>query len=103
VVLHNFKTSMFKLLRGIVSISALKKIVEEFKRINAFGVDANDCKCILRKTQGLPCAHELAEYTRVNMPIPLESIDGYWRKLDMSPLVSTDHEIVVDLGSHLNE
>ena len=61
------------------------------------------CKCILRKTHGLPYAHELTEFTRINMPIPLERIDGFWRKLDMSPLVSIIHEVVVDLGHYLLE
>ena len=103
MVLHNFMSSMFKLLHGIVFIGSLKKIVVESKRINTIGVDVNDCKCILWKTHGLPCANKLAEYARVNMPMSLESTEGYWRKLDMSPLVFIDREVVVDLGNHLSE
>ena len=45
----------------------------------------------------------LTEFTRINMPIPLERIDGFWRKLDMLPLVSIDREVIVDLGHHLHE
>ena len=76
MILHNFKLSMFKLLHDAVSIGALKKI-EEFKRINIIDVDANAYKCILWKTHELPYAQELVEYIRVNMPIPLDSIDYY--------------------------
>jgi len=77
VVLYNLKLSQFKLLRGFVSVGALKKIVKESKKINIVGVKAQGCKCLLRKTHGLPCAHELAEYDRANMPIPLDCIDVY--------------------------
>jgi len=83
LVLHNFKSSQFKFLRGVVSIAALNKIVEELKRSNIVDADDITCKYILRKTHGLPCAHELAEYDRVNMPVLLDSIDSHWRKLNM--------------------
>ena len=48
-------------------------------------------------------AHELAEFARISMHIPLERIVDFWRKLDMSPLVSINHEVVVDLGHYLLE
>ena len=86
-----------------MSIGVQKKIVKESKRINTIGVDVKACKCILRKTHGLPCAHELAEFAKTNLPIPLECIDVFWRKLDMSPLMSIDREAVVDLGHRLLE
>lgn len=103
VVLHNFKPSQFKNLRGLVSIAALTKIVEESNRINSIGVDAIACRCILRRTYGLPCAHELAEYSRINQPIPLDIIDSYWRKLDITPLVSIDREVEDDLSKRWTE
>ena len=37
------------------------------------------------------------------MSIPLVSIDYYWWKLDMAPLVSTDREVVDELDLHLAE
>ena len=80
VILHKFKSSHFKFLRSVVSIAAVIKIVEELKKSNTIGVDDIACKCILRKTHGLSCAHELAEYGIVNMLIPLDSIDSHWRK-----------------------
>ena len=103
VVIHNFNPAQLKLIRGVVSIDVLKKIIEESKRINTIDVDAKTCKCILRKTHRLSCTHELAEFARINMLIPLECSDGFWRKLDMSPLVSIDHEVVVDLDHLLLE
>jgi len=77
--------------------------IDALKYINTSSADAKACKCVLRKTHGLPCAHELAEFARISMPIPLECIDYFWRKLEMSPLVSIDHEVIVDLGQHLHE
>jgi len=41
-------------------------------------MDTEACKCLIRKTHALLCAHELAEYVRVNMPIPLDCIGGHW-------------------------
>ena len=57
-------------------------------------VDAKACKCALRKTYRLPCAHDLAEFAN-SMPILLECVDFL---PVMSPLVSIDHEVVVDIG-----
>ena len=75
VALHNFKPSQFRLLRGVVSIGALNNIVDESKLVSTISVDAESCRFLLRKTHGLPYAHELAEYGRVNMPIPAVCID----------------------------
>ena len=66
-------------------------------------MDAKDCKCVLRKTNGLPYAHELAEFARISMLIPLKCIDGFWRKLDMLPSVYADREVVVNLGHYFHE
>jgi len=87
-------------LHGVASISALKKIVDESKLISTVRVDADACKCLLRKTHGLPCAHELAEYDRANMPIPANCFDRHWKKLDISPSAPSDNE-AVDLEKHL--
>ena len=73
------------------------------KKSRIIDVDTNECKCILRKTYELPYAQELAEYARVNMPISLNCIEGYWRKLDMSQTVSIDCEVVDDLNNHCTE
>ena len=55
------------------------------------------CKCSLRKTCGLPCAHELAEYGRVNMHVLADCIDRHCKNPDMSPLAPSDLEEVKDL------
>ena len=103
VILHNFKPSQFKLLRGFVSVSALKKIVEESRRINTVGMDIQTCICLLRKMHSLPCVHELVGYARSNMPILLDCIDVYWTTLYMSPPAPNNPEEVDDLGSRLVE
>jgi len=58
---------------------------------------------LIEKTHGLSCAHELDEYARANMPIPLDCIDVYWTKIYMSPSASINLEVVHDLGSRLAE
>ncbi|XP_028081087.1 uncharacterized protein LOC114282577 [Camellia sinensis] len=45
-------------------------------------------RCVVRRTHGLPYAHEIANYMRENRPIPLTSVYSYWTKLDM---LSTPH------------
>ncbi|XP_038698020.1 uncharacterized protein LOC119995579 [Tripterygium wilfordii] len=44
--------------------------------------------CKYRKCYCLPCAHEIAIHVNDGQPIPLASIDTFWRKLDLSPCVS---------------
>ncbi|XP_021817352.1 uncharacterized protein LOC110759580 isoform X1 [Prunus avium] len=85
VVQHNFKSSEFKYLRGVVSIFALEKVSSQSKLAASIGVDALACGCVIRRTHGLPCAHEIAEYKRDCRPIPLESLDPHWMKLDLLP------------------
>ena len=61
VVLHNFRPSQFKFLRGVVSIAAMKKIMEESIRSNTMCANKEACKCILRKIYGQSCALSMAE------------------------------------------
>ena len=75
----------------------IEKIVDESKLVSTVRVDAEACKYLLRKTHGLPCAHELAEYDRANMPIPADCVDRHRKKLDMSPSAPSDNEAVEDL------
>ncbi|XP_028122710.1 uncharacterized protein LOC114319847 [Camellia sinensis] len=73
-VQHQFKLSQFRELRGNVSICALEYVLAESKRANSVGIDVVACGCVLRRTHGLPCAHEIANYMRQSHPIPLSSI-----------------------------
>ena len=92
VVQHIYKAMEFRELKGFISISALYLIFTECKRVNSVGVDVLACGCRLRRTHGLPCAHEIAEYQRENRPIPLACIDSYWRKLDMLRNSNVQHK-----------
>ncbi|XP_028099052.1 protein FAR1-RELATED SEQUENCE 5-like [Camellia sinensis] len=73
-VQHQFKPSQFRELRGNVSICALEYVLAESKRANSVGIDVITCGCVFRHTHGLPCAHEIADYTRQGRLIPLSSI-----------------------------
>lgn len=64
VVQHSFRPSMFSEVRGNVSITTLEKILNETKRVGFIGIDPVACGCQLRYTQGLPCPHKMADYTR---------------------------------------
>ncbi|XP_028102309.1 PKS-NRPS hybrid synthetase CHGG_01239-like [Camellia sinensis] len=66
---------------GNVSICALEYVLAESKRANSVGIDVTTCGCVLRRTHGLPCAHEIADYTRQGRPIPLSSIHVHWMRL----------------------
>ncbi|KAM1087108.1 hypothetical protein ACFX2B_012526 [Malus domestica] len=58
-------------------------VLKGYKLSKMNGIDSEACGCVLRDSHGLPCAHEIVRYMRDGRPIPLESIDLHWRKLDM--------------------
>ncbi|KAH6785057.1 hypothetical protein C2S51_037512 [Perilla frutescens var. frutescens] len=65
------------------------------KSIGKDGVDPLLCGCVMRTKCGLSCAHEIDQYVRSSMPFSLDSVDKFWRKLDMEPtgvniVVATD-------------
>ncbi|KAH6780136.1 hypothetical protein C2S52_011373 [Perilla frutescens var. hirtella] len=99
VVQHRYKSLIFQFLRGTISIAALDKIHEEMKSIGKDGVDPLLCGCVMRTKCGLPCAHEIDQHVRSSMPFSLDSVDKFWRKLDMEP---TGANIVVatDVDNH---
>ncbi|XP_027913070.1 PKS-NRPS hybrid synthetase CHGG_01239-like isoform X1 [Vigna unguiculata] len=79
--MHN-NTSLYINLQGLVSRSALSHITDEYDRVKAVGTDSSKCCCIVRTTHGLPCACELARYSTMCHPIPLEAIHVHWKKLN---------------------
>nr|KAJ0211591.1 hypothetical protein LSAT_V11C400199230 [Lactuca sativa] len=86
-----FKDEIFNSLRHHVSEHALDKILEELCRLKGFVPTLENCGCQLRTCFGLPCAHELAMYVDAGSPIPLDSIDIFWRMLDFKPCVFVDY------------
>ncbi|KAJ9563169.1 hypothetical protein OSB04_008329 [Centaurea solstitialis] len=85
---HRFKDLHFDELRGFVSSHALDIIFKEYDRAKVVGSLAENCGCQLRTSHGLPCAHEQSMYLHKRQPIPLDSLDLFWRKLDLSPCIS---------------
>lgn len=97
LVQHQFKRDEFKYVRGLISLHAMNTLWIESKRIGLVGVDVIACGCCIRRTHGLPCAREIAEYQRDNRPIPSECIDTQWRKLDLiSVPLKDEDELVCD-------
>lgn len=102
VVEHNFKPALFRELRGLVSRKALNLILIESKRSNTVGVDTGLCGCVLRKTHGLPCAHEIAEYLRDFRPISLSSIHSHWLKLNLRKSQPSCDSYKVNIDDEIN-
>ncbi|KAJ9565565.1 hypothetical protein OSB04_001531 [Centaurea solstitialis] len=92
VVKHRYDKPQFCQLHGFVSLHALELIFKEFKRSKDHGLVSGNCRCQMRTCYGLPCAHEHAYYFNAGQSIPLESIDGFWRKLDLSPCISVEDD-----------
>ena len=85
IVQHQFNPVMFKELRGFISRNALNIILPEAMRSESIGPDAELCRCVIRRTHGLPCVHEIAQFKQEGWPIPLSSIHSHWRKLNIKP------------------
>ncbi|XP_050378300.1 uncharacterized protein LOC126795515 [Argentina anserina] len=72
---------VLKELYGAISIYALNMIREQTLRADEIDDDHSECTCAIKRTHGLPCAHEIAEYKRKGLHIPLECINSHWRQL----------------------
>ncbi|GAA0173858.1 hypothetical protein LIER_27377 [Lithospermum erythrorhizon] len=67
----------------------------------------NLCVCMLRKSHGLPCVHEMLKYS--NSGIPISIIHNYWRTLDMETRVKEEsldeesliHDEIDELFDHI--
>ena len=65
-------------------------VVCESKLVDYIGLDLLACGCIVRRTHGTPCAHEIAGYKREGRLIPLSSIHPHWKKLDLLPTTKAE-------------
>ncbi|XP_038680967.1 uncharacterized protein LOC119981899 [Tripterygium wilfordii] len=103
IVQHRFNIPHFQELRGFVSSHALHMILKEFEQSKNAEEVFYKCGCQLRTSYGLPCAHEQAIYLNDGRPIPMDSIDNFWRKLDLSSCVSLqDDDIDCDVDLQTN-
>ncbi|GKD19478.1 hypothetical protein Tco_1208636 [Tanacetum coccineum] len=73
--------------------TAIHSSLEHSKIVDGLGPEI--CECQLRTSYGLPCSHEQLVYMNKGYPIPLEAIDRFWRKLNLSPCASLGDD---DLG-----
>ncbi|PWA52672.1 hypothetical protein CTI12_AA451060 [Artemisia annua] len=85
---HHHNKPCFDLLRGFISNEALVLMVKEIDRSNEFQLDSSTCGCQLYNSCGFPCACRLSLYMTSGECIPLDSIDIFWRTLDLSPATS---------------
>ncbi|KAH7861838.1 hypothetical protein Vadar_031552 [Vaccinium darrowii] len=60
---HIFKIPIFSQIRGAISQSAMEHMMPEVQKANEIVLDAtSECNCLIRRTHGLPCAHEIAKF-----------------------------------------
>nr|GEZ31826.1 hypothetical protein [Tanacetum cinerariifolium] len=85
---HKHNIPCFSLLRDVVSNEALDLMVKETQLSNSFQLDSSTCGCQLHNSCGLSCAFGLALYVNSGEFIPLDSIDIFWRTLNLSPATS---------------
>ncbi|KAG5529448.1 hypothetical protein RHGRI_029991 [Rhododendron griersonianum] len=79
---HQFRIPIFDHLRGAASQTAMGLMLPEIKKIDDMVVeDKVDCGCPIRRTHGLPCAHEIAPFKNRSEPIPLSLINDHWKML----------------------
>ncbi|GJZ15950.1 hypothetical protein Tco_0551627, partial [Tanacetum coccineum] len=67
-----------------VSKEALDLILNELLRLDDPEFDYSMCGCRLRNSCGLPCACVLLTYLNSGEYIPLDSVDIFWRTLNVS-------------------
>ncbi|KAL8486977.1 hypothetical protein ACS0TY_023606 [Phlomoides rotata] len=67
-------------IRSIVSVAVLERLLDEAKRIES-------------------------EYLELGKAIPVESVDHFWRKLDIEPMLKdeVDADVAEDMDSHLRK
>ncbi|KAB2057262.1 hypothetical protein ES319_A11G157100v1 [Gossypium barbadense] len=92
ILKHRHNLPCFRLLRGFVALEALDILEGELQRSSKHQLDSSNCGCKLRHSCGLPCVCMLSVYLNSGECIPLDSIDIFWRKLDLSPSTSVKNE-----------
>ncbi|KAI8524715.1 hypothetical protein RHMOL_Rhmol13G0169900 [Rhododendron molle] len=56
---------------------------ESIHQVKWFVESKRDCKCSLRHTRGLSCAHKIAPYKMANILLPIELIHDHWKRLSL--------------------
>ena len=82
VLEHRFKENMlYSQLVGNISREALNYIFHEAKRASIVGDDTSKCGCTIVKTYDLPCAYVIAKNLSGNVPIGMNGVSNYWKRL----------------------
>ncbi|XP_076948646.1 uncharacterized protein LOC143620984 [Bidens hawaiensis] len=87
---HNIQ--VFYMIHYKVLIKALMLLEKEYGKLEKMTEFGHTCRHQLRTSMGLPCACELEQHLNKGVPIPLKSIDPFWRKLDFDPVVAQVEE-----------
>ncbi|KAF8393315.1 hypothetical protein HHK36_021556 [Tetracentron sinense] len=72
---------------GLVSTYVLEKIEEQKELAKSYQedimVDAQECRHVVRRSLGKPCAHEIVIYVKEEKFLPLSLIHDQWKKLTL--------------------
>ncbi|KAH1082244.1 hypothetical protein J1N35_022005 [Gossypium stocksii] len=99
VLKHRHNLPCFRLLRGFVALEALDILEGALQQSSRHQLHSSNCGCKLRHSCGLPCACILLVYLNSGGEcIPSDSIDVFWRKLDLSPSTSVENEDICSDG-----
>lgn len=71
----NHHGMIFRHIRGNLSHFALDLIKREHDKSIDIGIDPSPFDHVLRTIYGLPCAHELLQYSHENRSISLKAVD----------------------------
>ncbi|KAK9098417.1 hypothetical protein Syun_025462 [Stephania yunnanensis] len=84
---HKYQHYLYSNIISFVARHALDVISKEARTVSeSVGLDKAICRCVLRVTHGLPCAHEIVVHLLGNNPITLDEVHPNWKKLNMTSL-----------------
>ncbi|KAH1262017.1 hypothetical protein GmHk_02G004736 [Glycine max] len=98
VVRHVFKVILYKRLCGMISRYALNQIATEFERVHYVGKNPSRCGCVMRTTQGVPCACELFKYvvdTLMQICNMQVTMDKWMNIIDMGYIIASRYNVIL--------
>lgn len=86
---HLLNIPLFSSLHGRVTTTAIRKLLYEleYSRQPDF---PTTCTCIVTRTHGLPCAHDLRHYTAAGAPVDVAAIHRHWFYDPAQPTIHQD-------------
>ena len=95
---------IFNLVRCRILLETMELISGQLKCADEVSYQlASKSNCSIKIVYKLPCEHDLAHYRYFFIPIPLQSIDAYWRRLSIHVHCFNDEGAQLNRTSHFVE